>query len=131
MRLTDRKPPPVAEGAVLPMINVVFLLLVFFMLAGRLAEPDPAGIEPPPMSAGESYDGGRMTVAMAADGSLRLDGVPVAVERLGSAFVAGAHPPAVVVKADGAVKSGRLLAVLDALRAAGVTDISLVARAAE
>lgn len=128
MKVADRKPPPVVEGTVLPLINVVFLLLIFFMLAGRVAEPDPPGVDPPPMAAGEDYAGGQMTVALAADGTLTLDGEPVAAETIRGHLDGRETVPAVVVKADGAVAAGSLLEVLDALRAAGVDDLSLVAR---
>ena len=44
--------PKTSEEGVLPLINVVFLLLIFFMLAGRLASVDPFRTEPP-LSASE------------------------------------------------------------------------------
>src|SRR3546814_6397158 len=36
-----------SEEAILTLINVVFLLLIFFMLAGRMTEPSPFAIAPP------------------------------------------------------------------------------------
>ena len=35
------RPRPGEDERILPLINVVFLLLIFFMLAGRLAVSDP------------------------------------------------------------------------------------------
>lgn len=46
MRLAPPPRRPVKE-TVIPMINVVFLLLVFFLLAARIAPPDPADVAPP------------------------------------------------------------------------------------
>ena len=39
------------DERILPLINVVFLLLIFFMLAGRLSASDPFQVEPPRSSA--------------------------------------------------------------------------------
>src|SRR5690606_8364618 len=44
--------PPQAESVV-PMINVVFLLLIFFLMSAQLTPPDPFGVEPPVSAEGE------------------------------------------------------------------------------
>ena len=44
-RRPTRKPD--SEERVLPLINVVFLLLIFFMLAGRLSEAELFEVTPP------------------------------------------------------------------------------------
>jgi len=46
MHFPERRPDP-TEERVLPLINVVFLLLIFFMLAGSLSVTEPFDIEPP------------------------------------------------------------------------------------
>lgn len=38
---------PARPEAVVPMINVVFLLLVFFMITSRIAPPPPLEVDPP------------------------------------------------------------------------------------
>ena len=39
-RLT-RKPPRSSDDGLIPMINIVFLLLIFFMIAGQIAQQEP------------------------------------------------------------------------------------------
>ncbi|MCG8693196.1 MAG: biopolymer transporter ExbD, partial [Minwuiales bacterium] len=43
-RFTSRRSD---DDRILPLINVVFLLLIFFMLAGRLSAGDPFRVDPP------------------------------------------------------------------------------------
>ena len=51
----------------LPLINVVFLLLIFFLLAGRLAATDPFPVEAPHALSGERIGGHDMVVHVGAD----------------------------------------------------------------
>ena len=46
MQFRTEPPQPKAE-AVVPMINVVFLLLVFFMMTSQIAPPAPVDVTPP------------------------------------------------------------------------------------
>ena len=62
------------EERVLPLINVVFLLLIFFMLAGKLSASDPFQVEPPrSLSEGPPTPQDSL-VLVGADGRLALDG---------------------------------------------------------
>lgn len=126
--------PPVRrhEENVLPLINVVFLLLVFFMLAGQLTRPQPFAAEPPPARGGVAVDAAATVVLLGADGRLAVDESPVARERL-TDHVAGlraarAHA-GVVVRADRAAAGADLLEVLEALAAARVERVALMTRA--
>ncbi|MCA8928410.1 MAG: biopolymer transporter ExbD [Alphaproteobacteria bacterium] len=115
-----------ADDRILPLINVVFLLLIFFMLAGRLAASDPFPVAPPASSSEAADDGGETVIHLAADGALALNGRPVALEDL-QALVPSAAP--LRLKADAGVEALRVVGVLAQLRAAGVRQVSLVTRA--
>ena len=53
-----RKPPE----SIVPMINVVFLLLIFFLMTAQIAPPDPFEINPPDSAqAGDPAEGGQVT----------------------------------------------------------------------
>ncbi|MEY8838250.1 ExbD/TolR family protein, partial [Cribrihabitans sp. XS_ASV171] len=42
------EPPKRPRGeSIVPMINVVFLLLIFFLMTSQLAQPDPFDVTPP------------------------------------------------------------------------------------
>lgn len=108
-----------------PMIDVVFLLLVFFMLASRfgtdLALPLAAA------SGTGAYSGPPRLVEFGPDG-LSLNGVPTAPDALATALaplVSGPGDTIVLRPREGADLQA-LVAVIDDLRAAGFTSLALV-----
>lgn len=73
-----------SDDGLIPMINIVFLLLVFFMVAGAVKPVEPLDIEPP-----ESVQTGDQSAAhvvhVAVDNSLALDGHVLSEAELGQA----------------------------------------------
>ena len=75
-----RPAPRTAPETVIALIDVVFFLLVFFMLIGRLDATAPFDVTPPQAATGADMPGGGATLSVAADGALALDGAPVDAE---------------------------------------------------
>lgn len=73
MRLRRRDVRPATE-TIVALIDVVFFLLVFFMLVGRMDATSPFDVFPPTTRAGADMPGGGTTLTVAADGRLALDG---------------------------------------------------------
>ena len=116
------------DERILPLINIVFLLLIFFMLAGRLSAPDPFATEPP-ASASEAPAAAGIEVLAAADGGLALDGRIVPETELVAAIerrlAAGASSD-MRLRVDGALTAARAIGIMDRLRKAGAEKIHLV-----
>ena len=126
------RPRPGEDERILPLINVVFLLLIFFMLAGRLAVSDPFAVEPPATQSAGAAEVSDLTVLLSADGKAALDGSVVARPVLMAAIAErlAAEPGArVVVKADAAAEAAAVIGLLRQIRAAGATDMHLLTRA--
>lgn len=115
------------EENVVPMINVIFLLLLYFMIAGNLS-PDTDVPVAPPVSASESALPRHLPeLAIDADGQLFLAGRALTTEALaGRLLVDGVPPEAVRIRADQAAAAGVLTAAIDALSAIGVQQLVLV-----
>ena len=73
MKLRRRDARPATE-TIVALIDVVFFLLIFFMLVGRMDATSPFDVIPPRTRAGADMPGGGTTVTVAADGRLALDG---------------------------------------------------------
>ena len=104
-----------------PTINLVFLLLVFFLMTATLAPPDPLGVAPP-SGEGEGAAQGQ-ALSVAADGTLGLG------EARGDAALAALAergPGPLTLRADAGLPGEALAALLPRLRAAGATRIDLV-----
>lgn len=69
-RAPDRSDPE----TIVPLIDVVFFLLVFFMLVGRLDATAPFEVTPPTALTGSDMPGGGRTLSVSQTGALALDG---------------------------------------------------------
>ena len=117
------------EEHILPLINVVFLLLIFFMLAGRLTASDPFGIAPPASSSDTPVQKQAIVVFAAEDGRVALDGEMINEAEL-KAAVAGrmlaTDVSELYLRADGRARATRVVAIMEKLREAGVEKLHLL-----
>lgn len=110
------------------MINIVFLLLLYFLVAGRLMDPSGPAIELP-------FGGGQRatappvaTVIIDAQGVVFLGNRPVTAEALRmhlDALPTTVGTQHVLVRADGRADASVVHDVMDACRAVGVNVIEL------
>lgn len=133
----DFRDPPrrSPQENLLPMINVIFLLLVFFLIAARLTAPEPFAVTPPnTMTEVEAQ--GDFTLFIAADGLLgyrdaRGDAALAALALSRTDHCATtdctANPPRLTLRADSALPAERLAALLPRLPALGFSSLELVA----
>ena len=111
------------------MINLVFLLLIFFMLAGALRTPDPFDVEAPAARGQPTAAGRDAVVLIGREGRLAFDGVETDAKGLGEAVSAqaGREPGLVVLlKADGRAPTERVVEVMELMRDAGVKRLRLL-----
>lgn len=114
----------------IPMINIVFLLQIFFMVAGQLTGFDETLVLP--MSNGEGErPSRRIVVSLHSDDRVLIDGVPL----VGSLTVALAElsltgNDTLVVHAHHELPAGALDPLLVSLPSIGVDGLQLVTRKA-
>lgn len=117
------------EERILPLINVVFLLLIFFMLAGRLVAADPFEIAPPRSASEGPVETRDLLVLVGADGRLALDGAVLDEPALKAAVaerMAGYAEARVRLKADANAAATDVVTVMELLRTAGVERVTLL-----
>lgn len=108
-----------------PMIDVVFLLLVFFILAARFGQP---GAVPLSLAGGgAAYDGPPRLISVAPDG-LNLNGMAVGEAELAARLGALMDSPGdlIVLRAVDGTDLQRLVDVIGLLRGAGFGQVALV-----
>ena len=109
-----------------PMVDVVFLLLVFFMLAARFGLDRVIPLSPPGETRG-AYEGAPRLVTV-KPGAVLLNGQPLPAEALAPALrrlMPGPEAAVVLQTRDGADLQ-RLVSVLDRLSGAGLANLVLV-----
>ncbi|TQV76303.1 ExbD/TolR family protein [Denitrobaculum tricleocarpae] len=121
-----------SDDSVLPLINVVFLLLIFFMLAGQLAAGDPFAIDPPKSQSEGQNSPQDMLILVSADGRFALDGVEMSeesvIETASQRLKAhtDAAKPTLRLKADGGTPANRIVRLMQRLREAGFQRLKLL-----
>ena len=110
-----------------PMIDVVFLLLVFFMLAARFGQDTAVILAPPAPSQVSDWSGPPRLVTLKPSG-IYLNGRRIAQEGLIDALAPLMRSPAdpIVLRAQTGVPLQTLVDMLDALNGAGLTGAVLV-----
>ncbi|WP_234969168.1 ExbD/TolR family protein [Thalassovita mediterranea] len=116
---------PRRKPSLTPMIDVVFLLLVFFMLASRFGLDQV--VEMPMASGGGELGGASKLVDILPD-AIRLNGVSMTLEQVVSGLADLVQSPqdVIVLRAQQAANIQRVVFVSDALIAAGFQALVLV-----
>lgn len=129
MQFSRQHRRPDNDERILPLTNIVFLLLIFFMLAGQLSNPDAFAIRPPQSSSETPATRHGLLVQINADGAIAVDGSPVTDANL-VPFVQdylGEYPDAPIrLKADGLTDAARVVVTMTRLREAGVKRLRLL-----
>lgn len=126
LRRPEVRTPP---ETIVALIDVVFFLLVFFMLIGRMDATAPFQVDPPMAATGADLPGGGATLSVAQDGALALDGAAVAAGEAVARLVArAAAEPGLRVRlnADRGAELRHLLPLAADLSEAGLRDVVLV-----
>jgi len=112
---------------VTPLVDVVLVLLVILMVTAGYVVARALPLELPRAATGETVPR-TLTISIARDGALFLDGAAIARADLGARVrrVAGAAPDArAVIAADGRTPHADVVRVIDVLRQASLTRFSL------
>ena len=126
MRLT-RPPARQAPETIIALIDVVFFLLVFFMLIGRMDATAPFEVTPPLALTGADMPAGGITLSVGESGEMAVDGAPTA-DPLSALLEGLTQNPEILVRinAHHAAELRHILPLIAELEAAGAKDVALV-----
>lgn len=122
-------PEELSEINVTPLIDVMLVLLIIFMVAAPLATVDVPVSLPPSSAAATDRPDDPVWLTLQAGGGLTLGDADVAPADLAAALMAatgGKTDTRIYLRADRAAGYGQVMALLDALRAAGFLQVALV-----
>ena len=114
-----------------PMLDVVFIMLIFFIVTASFIEEAGIEVERPAAVSAQQKQSTRILVAVSADDQVWIAGRradPRAVRRESERLHAASPHGGLVVQADARSSAKAVAAVLDAARAAGIADVSLSTR---
>lgn len=116
---------------VAPLVDVVFLLLIFFLLTSTYIAPQTIDLVLPTSASASATSQGPVTVVLDSNGMISVDDRRVSSDALQEAVaqaLAAAETDAVTFKTDGGVSVQAMLDVLDRVRLGGGRELLLVTR---
>ena len=125
VRLPRMARPRSLDDALLPLINIVFLLMIFFLFVGRIGGPQVPSATPKSREADATTAAAAQVLELADGGRCQVDGTEFADTELALRAVAWKGGK-VDVRATGLVSAERVLRVLADLRRAGVGEVRLL-----
>ncbi len=130
MRRRRAKEEDEAEINMTPMLDVVFIMLIFFIVTASFVKESGIDVNRPDASTATVKERGNILIAITDTNQVWIDrrqvdvrSVRANIERLHAENPQGS----VVIQADKSSKNGMLVQVMDAARQAGVFNVSIAA----
>lgn len=127
MDFADRERPRPRMN-IAPLIDVVFLMLIFFMLTSTFIDTASIDLSVSRSGPGSAGAGDMLLVDVRRDGEVRLNGLTLGLEDLGpelAARVGAQVDTPVALRAEARVPVQRLVAVMDRIQGVGMSNIRL------
>ena len=113
-----------------PLIDVVFILLVFFMLAGAIERPPTIAVSPPKSESDLASAVEDVVILVGADGAIAFQGRQMTDDselvRTATVWFAARPDSSIQLKADAEAEAARVIEVMELLRQAGAQYLVLV-----
>jgi biopolymer transport protein ExbD len=129
MRSIRRKSSSGGEIDISPLIDVVFILLIFFMVSTTFVKDTQVDLERPSAASGTKADGKALRVTLDRAGQAWIDDAPIKpwmIQTRVRDHLRDAGEGAVLVVADRRVAAEKLIEVVDQCRLAGAKDVGVV-----
>lgn len=128
MRVRARRQPEEAEIIIIPMIDTMMFLLMFFIVASlALAVQNGLPVNLPKASTGERHSAQNVTLTVGPTGELHLNTHAIGIDDETTQLKALNISPGtlVIINADANVKHGVVTTVMDNARKAGVERFAI------
>jgi biopolymer transport protein ExbD len=124
---------PAARIDIAPLVDVVFLLVIFFALTTTFLETSGLELELPASHSTAQREPRELTVMMDSDGQVSFAGEIVDLAGLGERLARALDQQerkVVVLRADTAARHGDVVRIMDVIRDAGAEALTVAARSA-
>ena len=126
-----RSGSPEVQINIAPLVDVVFLLVIFFAVSTTFLENAGLELTLPNSSSSADVPRSQVSIVVTAAGLLYLDGEQVDEQGLSeqlSERLAAMEQKLVVLEADTETPHGKVVRVMDIAREAGATDLNIAAK---
>jgi biopolymer transport protein ExbD len=119
---------PIAEINIVPFVDIILVVLIIFMVTTPVIMKPSINVNLPEAGSGDETAPSKLAVVVAADGSASLNGKAAdenAIRDYAAGLVKQRPDVQAVVSADRSVSSGRMIGLIDVIKAAGVKRIAI------
>ena len=109
-----------------PLIDVVFLLLIFFMLTSTFIVPPGIKVKLPKAVTAQALEKKQLTITLTRKNEIYLESESISRDRLKEALTEAAKAKkALLIKADREVEFDHVISIWDLCRTTGITEINI------
>ena len=115
-----------------PMLDVVFILLIFFIVTSVFVTEAGIDVSKPEASTVEDTSGDMILIALGPQGDIWIDGDQIDPRFIRARFelrLADAPNSAVIIQGDESASNEQIMLILKAAREANINDVSISAEA--
>ena len=126
--MSRRKDEGPGEIDLTPMLDVVFILLIFFIVTSVFVTEAGIDVQKPEASTGDPRSKDLILIAVTADGEIWIDGEPVDPRFIRARFelrLAESPNSSVVIQGDRAATNEHVMAIMRAAREAEIASVSI------
>jgi biopolymer transport protein ExbD len=127
MKLME-KPPKKTSINLTPLIDVLFILIIFFTVSSTFLEQPGIELKLPEAESSQSHTAQKVIIYVDAEKNLFLNDDPVTLDHLAEsveAMISAQTDKSVVLNADEGVTHGLIVRIMDSLRKKGIYKIIL------
>ncbi len=114
-----------------PLIDMIFILLIFFLVTTSFVKESGVEVERPIASTASVKEKTSLLIGVTKEGLIYIEGKPIDIRSVRgymTRFLARTPEGSVVIVADKDSRTGTVIRVLDECKMAGVKNISVAAR---
>ncbi len=118
-----------AEISLIPLINVVFLLLIFFLVAGTIKTFDVVEVDVPVAENSRTLDEGYIEIILGRHDEIILNDELVSPAQLREGLkeqLTFGQDRVITIKADQSLAAAKMLSVMEMIKALGGRHVSLI-----
>lgn len=129
MTLTDSSRSSQDFESVLPLINVIFLLLIFLVLGGIFTKPELFDVHPPESISDKQAVDEPVQILLGKEGDLAYEGKAISVQRfqqLVQQTISNNPETLIQIKADQKVAIQRVFEIMEIIKRTGYENFQLL-----
>lgn len=119
---------PIADINIVPFVDIILVVLIIFMVTAPVLLKPSINVNLPKSGSGDNTAPSELSISITAAGQVSLNGKPTDEKALStySKGLAAKNPEVqAIISADKDVTHGRVIAIIDAIKSAGVKKFAI------